>query len=365
MPSGDLDQGAMRTVRRVGLVTWTIIGCVAVFSIAITSLAAVSELVLPLVFAVMLGAAVYPLARRLQRWMKPGAAGALVVLGSIAGIGLVAVFVVRNVVRQTGELARQIDLALSNLAGTTDGAGLDEAGLQSIRHAIAAAASVIGRGVVTLFVGGISAVTGFVGAIVLAILIGYYVLKDGPVIKPWLVRQFPESARPEVDDFLSTGVRAIRAYWAGRSVLSAVVSVVISLVSLIMGLPLVGTIAVVNFLGGYVPYLGAFLGGGLAVLLALADGGMTEALIMLAIVLACNLLLENVLEPKVMSEKLAIHPLVVLLATTAGGILGGMVGLILAVPVAVLVIDLVRRLRASGLASRLPLKVAANTAGDD
>jgi predicted PurR-regulated permease PerM len=196
----------------------------------------------------------------------------VVVLGSIAGIGLVAVFVVRNVVRQTGELARQIDLALANLAGTTEGAGLDQGSLESIRHAIASAAALIGRGVVTLFVGGISAVTGFVGAIVLAILIGYYVLKDGPVIKVWLVRQFPVSAQAEVDDFLGTGVRAIRAYWAGRSVLSAVVSVVISVVSLLMGLPLVGTIAVVNFLGGYVPYLGAFLGGGLAVLLALADG---------------------------------------------------------------------------------------------
>ena len=82
-------------------------------------------------------------------------------------------------------------------------------------------------------------------------------------------------------------------------------------------------------------------------------------MVMLVIVLTCNLLLENVLEPRVMSSRLSIHPLVVLLATTAGGIIGGMVGLILAVPVAVLVIDLVRRLRASGLADHIQLKVPA------
>ena len=105
------------------------------------------------------------------------------------------------------------------------------------------------------------------------------------------------------------------------------------------------------------PYLGAFLGGGLATLLAVADGGLSQGVVMLAIVLACNLLLENVLEPMIMSDKLSIHPLVVLLATTFGGIVGGMVGLILAVPVAVLVIDLVRRLRSSGVGARLPEQV--------
>ncbi len=358
MADDDTDTGAIRTVRRVGIVAWTLIGCVVVASIAITALAAVSELVLPLVFAVMLGAAVHPLARYLQRWMKPAAAAAVVVLGSIAGLGLVAVLVVRNIVQQTGELAHQIDRALANLAGTTDDIGLDASALDAIRQAIVSAAAFIGRGIVTLLVGGVGAVAGFVGATVLAILIGYYVLKDGPIIKTWLVRQFPRGVQAEVADFLSTGVQAVRSYWVGRSVLSAAVSVVISVVSLLMGLPMVGTIAVVNFMGGYVPYIGAFLGGGLAVLLALAEGGISQALVMLVIVLACNLLLENVLEPKVMSTRLSIHPLVVLLATTAGGILGGIVGLILAVPVAVLVIDLVRRLRASGLAERIPRTVS-------
>ncbi len=354
MPSDAVEAGADRTVRRVGFLVWTIIGCVVVAGFAVSALAAVSELVLPLVFAVMLGAAAHPLARRLQRWMKPSAVAAVVVLGSIASLGLVAVLVVRNVVRQTGELAYEIDRALAELAGSTDDIGLDASALESVRRAIASAAAFIGRGLVTLLVDGIGAVTGFVGAVVLAVLIGYYVLKDGPIIKTWLVRQFPTELQHEVHDFLSNGVQAVRAYWAGRSVLSAVVSIVISTVSLLMGLPLVGTIAVVNFIGGYVPYLGAFLGGGLAVLLALAEGGIGQALVMLAIVLACNLLLENVLEPKVMSTRLSIHPLVVLLATTTGGIVGGLVGLILAVPVAVLMIDLVRRLRASGLADRIP-----------
>jgi putative heme transporter len=71
-------------------------------------------------------------------------------------------------------------------------------------------------------------------------------------------------------------------------VLSAAVTVVVVIVSIIMGLPFIATIAVVNFIGGFVPYIGAFIGGGLATLLALADGGIGQALLMLAIVLACK-----------------------------------------------------------------------------
>jgi putative heme transporter len=344
-------------VRRVGIAVWSLIGSIVLLGMVTTGLAAVSELVLPLVFAVMVGAAAYPLARRLHRWMKPAIAAMVVVFGSLVVAAGVAVFVVKGVVEQTGELAHQIDLAIANMADTTDSVGLDAAALTAVREAMAAAAGFIGRGIVTALVGGVSAITGFVASTVLGILIGYYVLKDGPVIQRWLVRQFPESGRAEVDDYLRTGVRSIRAYWAGRSVLSAAVTVVIVVVSLLMGLPLIGTIAIVNFLGGYIPYLGAFLGGGLATLLAVADGGLSQGFIMLAVVLTCNLLLENVLEPMIMSDKLSIHPLVVLLATTFGGIVGGMVGLILAVPVAVLLIDLVRRLRRSGLTDQIPQQV--------
>jgi predicted PurR-regulated permease PerM len=357
MSDDQAEPRAYRSIRRIGVVSWSAIGFVVLLGMVTGGLAAISELALPLVFAVMVGAAAYPLARRLHRWMKPSLAAMAVVLGSLAGAALLAVFVVKGVVQQTGALAHQIDLAIANMADTTDRVGLDAAALTAIRGAITAAAGFIGRGIVTVLVGGVSAITGFVAGTVLAILIGYYVLKDGPVIERWLVRQFPESGRADVDDYLRTGVRSIRAYWAGRSVLSAAVTVVIVLVSLLMGLPLIGTIAIVNFLGGYVPYLGAFIGGGLATLLAVAEGGLRLGFIMLAVVLTCNLLLENVLEPMIMSDKLSIHPLVVLLATTFGGIVGGMVGLILAVPVAVLVIDLVRRLRAAGVSARIPQQV--------
>lgn len=334
------------SLARVGVATWTVIGVIILFTVLIGVLAAVSELVMPLVFAVMLGTVAYPLAARLRRrGVKPALASAIVVIGLIlVGVG-VALITAKAIVQQTGELADRIDDALAELSSGTESGGLDADTLTHIREALAALSGFIGRGLLTVVVGGVGALVGFVGSTILSLLIMYYVVKDGPDIRDWMVRQVPERLQPEAESFVSSAVHAIRAYWAGRSVLSAAVTVVVVGVSLIMGLPLIATIAVVNFLGGFVPYIGAFIGGGLATLLAVADGGISQGLLMLAIVIACNVLLENLLEPKIMSGRLSIHPLTVLLATTTGGVVGGIVGLVLAVPVTVVTIDLVRRLR--------------------
>ena len=144
-----------------------------------------------------------------------------------------------------------------------------------------------------------------------------------------------------------------RDYGQGRTIMSAIVSLVVGVAALLLGLPLVFTIVVVNFIGGYIPYIGAFLGGGLAVIIALGDGGLAEAAIMLGVVLAANLALENFVEPKVMGRTLDVHPLVVLVVTALGGLLGGIVGLILAVPAWVIAGNAISRLRSRGVIDRV------------
>lgn len=347
---------SQRPLTRAGVAAWSIVGIAVLTSIVVGVLAAISELVLPLVFAVMIGATAYPLARRLRRRMSPALAALVVVSGMGVVVAAVAVLTIEAVASQTGTLSAQVDAALADLA--TSGVGLDDSQLRQVREAVASLSALITRGVLTLVIGGIGALIGFVAAAILGTLIMYYVLKDGPELRRWFIRQFPEGHRGEVSSFLSDAVGSVRGYWSGRTVLSAIITSVIVVVSLVLGLPLIITIAVVNFLGGYVPYIGGFIGGGLVVLLALADGGVIEALIVLVIVLACNLVLENVIEPRVMSSRLRIHPLVVLLATTTGGVVGGIVGLVLAVPVTVVSIDLFRRLRAAGTLSTVRARAA-------
>lgn len=337
---------------RVGIASWSIVGVIVLLSIVLGLLAAVSELVLPFVFAVMLGVTFAPLVTRMRtRGVRASIAALIVVVGIILSVAAVVLLTIDAVASETGAISAQIDDALDDLGDTTEEVGVDDEDLTAIRDSIASIAGIIGKGLLTLLVGGLGALIGFVGSAILSMLIMYYVLKDGAQIRDFVVEQFPVQWRAETRDFLQHSATSVRGYWAGRSVVSAAVTVVVVVASLLMGLPLVGTIAIVNFLGGYVPYIGAFIGGGLATMLALADGGLPKALLMLAIVLVANLLLENLIEPRVMSGRLRIHPLVVLLATTAGGVIGGIVGLILAVPLTAITIDLVGRLRQSGALS--------------
>ena len=118
-------------------------------------------------------------------------------------------------------------------------------------------------------------------------------------------------------------------------------------------MPLVLPLAALVFIGGFVPVIGAFLTGLLAVLVALAAGGLKTALIVFAIVLAVQQLESNLLQPVIMRRAVALHPVVVLSVLTAGTLLVGIVGAFLAVPIAAVIsaIGNEMRLRAEAIAA--------------
>ena len=154
---------------------------------------------------------------------------------------------------------------------------------------------------------GVKSLVGLAGGMILGALIMYYLLKDGTAIRRYVVAKVDASIRDEVDSFIADACQILRDYGRGRTVMSAIVAVVVGVASLLLGLPLVFTIVVANFIGGYIPYIGAFLGGGLAVIVAWGNGGLGVATVMLVVVLASNLTLENFVEPKVMGRTLDIH----------------------------------------------------------
>ena len=319
--------------------------------IIVTALGVVSEIVLPMTFAVVLAVIFKPMAESLERHkFKPTYAAGLVVLGLLALMAGVLVATVRGVTDQAGEMGDVTDAAMGT---ASEDLGIDPAALEEARAAAEEAQPAIAEGVVTHLVAGVSSLIGLVSGLILGALIMYYLLKDGTLFRQAVVERFEPAHREEVDGFIGDSCETLRDYGKGRTVMSAIVSAVVGLAALLLGLPLVFTIMVVNFVGGYIPYIGAFLGGGLAVIIALGDEGLGTAVIMLVVVLASNLLLENFVEPKVMGKSLDIHPLIVLVVTALGGLLAGIVGLILAVPFYVIARDGLARLRSQGVVEKV------------
>ncbi len=336
----------MNAIPRLGIWSWSFVGFVVALVIVFVAFAAVSEILLPLLFAAVLAVIFKPLVGKLQRrGLKPTIGAGLVVLGLLALMAFVMVATVRGVIQQTDGIGDSVDAAIDNADDELD---VDEEALEDARTAAEETSPAVAEGFVTKIVSGVDALIGLASGLILGALIMYYLLKDGTSLRRSVVAQIAPSIRDEVDSFITDACQTLRSYARGRTAMSAIVSVVVGIASLLLGLPLVLTIVVVNFIGGYIPYIGAFLGGGLAVIVAYGEGGLPLATVMLVVVLASNLLLENFVEPRVMGRTLDIHPLLVIIVTALGGFLFGIVGLLLAVPFTVIAGNAISRLRARG-----------------
>ena len=263
---------------KLGIWAWCFVGVVLAAVIVSIALGAVTEIVLPLTFAAVLAIVFKPLVPVLERHgMKPSLAAGLIVLGLLALMVGVLVATVRGVTEQADQIGNVTDQAIDKAAEQLDAAGIDQAALEDARTATEGAAPMISDGFLNKVVEGVDIVIGIASGVILGALIMYYLLKDGNRLRRAVVAAFDPTLRGDVDAFIGDSCRILRDYGKGRTVMSAIVSVVIGIVALLLGLPLVFTIMVVNFVGGYIPYIGAFLGGGLAVIVALGDGGIGKA----------------------------------------------------------------------------------------
>ena len=159
----------------------------------------------------------------------------------------------------------------------------------------------------------------------------FFLLKDGPQIRDWAERHLGVPAQV-AHTITQRVIGSLRGYFLGVTIVAAFSAMVVASARLIIGVPLAGTIAAVTFLGGYVPYLGAWTAGAFAVLIALGGAG-TEAAIGMIVVAAARQQRPPAARPAARrGAALGIHPLAVLIVTIAGGALFGSVGLILAAP---------------------------------
>jgi putative heme transporter len=144
-------------------------------------------------------------------------------------------------------------------------------------------------------------------------------------------------------------VHSFRGYALGLTIVGLMNGTAIGLGALLFGVPLAGPIAIVTFVTSYIPFFGAFFAGAFAVLVALGAKGLSVALAMLAITLLANNTLQNLLEPVAFGRTLRLHPLTVLLVTTAGTLLFGVLGATLAAPVTAVTLRTIRLLHQAGL----------------
>ena len=327
---------------------WGFLGIVAAIGAIVVGLGYLRELVVPLVLAMFFAVVFEPAVGWLEARRIPRGAGAVIV---IAGLGIVlagsTVIVVLGVIDQTDEISGRLTEAQVEVQ---DAIGQSEVGdyVERIRDSVGDAGPAARDGIGARISTFLDSAAGFASGMVLGVVLLYYLLKDGAgLVSSYISRRRPRD-REQAQRIFGQAAASIRGYFRGKTVLALAQGIFISIALAIMDVPLAGSVGVVNFVGAYIPFLGAFIGGAFAVLMAISEGGIGLAVGALAVVLFTNLVLENVLEPRFLGASLKLHPIVVLLSTVAGGVVAGIVGLILAAPLTSIGINLFNELKASG-----------------
>ena len=285
----------------------------------------------PVVAATIVATVAMPGVARFARHMPRAIAAVLVLVGLVAIAVLIVVLVIGGITAQHEPIAGHASEAVTKAQGWMKSVGVDTSGADSAGSDVKADVPKIISTLTKGIIHGISSLASVVFGLSLAALSLFFLLKDGPSMRRWVDRHL--GVPPPVARTITGGViRSLRGYFKGVTIIAGFNGVVVGIGALLLGVPLAGTIAVVSFVTAYVPFIGAFVAGAFAVVIALGAKGTGIAIAMLVIVLLANGLLQNILQPFVMGSALDLHPLVVLVATIAAGCLFGTLGLILAAP---------------------------------
>jgi putative heme transporter len=322
-------------VRKAAAWAWRLLVILAAVLALLWVVKKLEVIVVPVLLALMVSALLVPAVDWIdKRGLPRGAAVALVMLGGFAIFGGILAFVIVQFVYGLPDLTEQISRSIDSTRRWLIEGPLHLRGEQ-ISNAGNAAIQALHNNQSKLTSGALSTaatITELVTAGVLALFTLIFFLYGGRNIWQYVTKIFPEGARARVREAGTAGYGSLISYVRATFLVALTDAAGVGTGLAIMGIPLALPLASLVFLGAFIPLVGAVVAGFLAVVVALLAKGVVYALITLGLLVAVNQLEAHLLQPLVMGRAVSIHPLAVVLAISAGGVLGGIVGALLAVP---------------------------------
>jgi len=313
--------------------------------------------VVPCTAALLLTALLQPLTARLRRAGLPGLAatwGTLLIAALVLG-GIVLLVTNRvsadypTLVDETRHTTTQVESWLSGPPFHIKSSNVQNA-LNNIPGYLSKHKALVEGTVVT---GGKIAAE-FFGGLVLMLFVMFFLIKDGERIWAWLIGALRPETAERVNRAGHAAWLAVVYYMRGTVVVAAIHAVVIGVTLFIMGAPLVIPLAVLVFLAAFVPLVGLLVAGTLAILVTLAAKGWVAAVILLGVLIIEDQLEGHLLQPQVVGRVIRLHPLAIILSLAVGGVLAGVAGAVVAVPIVAVITRAVPELRRRDPASGGP-----------
>jgi putative heme transporter len=319
-------------LRDLGFSAWLVVGVAAAVAGSVWFLSLTQTIVVPVITAAIIASVTSPVVDWLKEHRVPRGAGAAIVFVAIIALGvLVGVIVLTGIAGQADSLSERLQAGANEIESWARDLGVNSAAAHDAKDGASASVSAGFKALTEGLAAGVDRLASLAVFLTFTVLSLFFMLKDAPTIGGFVQRHLGVPI-PVARTITSRTTSSLRGYFAGVTIVAAFSAVVVGLGALALGVPLPGTLAVVTFVGGYVPYLGAWTAGAFAVLIALGSQGTETAVALAIVVLLANGALQQMVQPVAYGATLGIHPLAVLIVTIAGGALFGTIGLVLAAP---------------------------------
>jgi putative heme transporter len=323
---------APKWMRDLGFSSWLLVGIAAALVALVWLLSLTQTIVLPVITAGILASVTSPVVDWLSERRVPRALGAGLVFLAIVAVGVgVGVMVLAGIASEAGGISERLQEGANEIQSLVHDLGVNATTAADANSDAGASISAGFEALTHGVIGGVDKLASLAVFLSFTALSLFFMLKDMPTIGGFVERHLGLPV-PLAHSILGQVASSLRGYFLGVTAVSVWSALIVGGGALALGVPLVGTIAVVTFVGGYVPYLGAWTAGAFAVLIALGDKGPETALALAVVVLLANGVLQQLVQPIAYGAALKLHPLAVLIVTIAGGCLFGAIGLVLAAP---------------------------------
>jgi putative heme transporter len=322
-------------LRRAGRTAWAILGIVGVLVVAGYVASLLALLLIPLVLALFPATLLEPVARWLREKGAPRALASVVtLLGGLLVVGGILAATTGLIISGAPELTESVGEGIERLEGLVQRVA-PGANFGSVEEILGMVDDEEGaRGLASRALRVTSGVVEMLATSVLLLVFLFFYIHSGRSMVEGVTGLLPEGRRTAAREGADTAWETLGRFFRGQIVVALANGIMIGIGLALLGVPLALPLAVLTFFGGLFPIVGALLTGAVAILVALADGGLTLALLVGGLVILVQQLESNVLAPLVLGRAIDLHPATVIMSVTAGGLLLGVLGAFLAVPTA-------------------------------
>ena len=343
--------GVPRWLRTGAAYSWRLLLIFAILYLVARVAALLYLVVVPCTAALLLTALLQPISARLRRhgW-GPMASTWTTLLGAIVVLAGAGALITNRVQAEYPNLVIQVRRTSNQVQSWLAGGPfhLHTANIESIFDNIVKYLSQHRSAVEGTVVTGGRIVAELLAGVVLTFFVTFFLIKDGDRIWRWLTSALSRPRRNRVDRAGHAAWDAVVHYIRGTVVVAAIHATVMGVTLSIMNAPLVAPLALLMFVAGFVPLVGALVAGTLAILVVLASKGWILALVVLGVLIVMNQLESHLLQPQVVGKMVHLHPLAVILVLAVGGVVAGIYGAVIAVPLTAAVTRALPELRRPG-----------------